>query len=90
MAQTQEHGTNIGVEHLIVDRIVLPLERRAPFLKAGIVEGDVEPAVAIDRGRNEAFDLVVFGDVGFDGERLRAQRLQAAAWLRSPPRAGPR
>jgi len=64
MAKAQENGAHIGVEYVVVHRIALLLERRAPFLETGIVERDVQPAVAFDRGSDEALDVVLPCDVG--------------------------
>ena len=50
MTKAQEDGTYIGVEYLVIHGAILLLDRRAPFLKTGIVERDVQPAIALDRG----------------------------------------
>src|SRR4029077_12925729 len=48
MAKAQENRPHIGVEHVVIPRFALSLDRRPLFLEAGIVERDVEPTVAFD------------------------------------------
>jgi hypothetical protein len=55
--------------------VVLSLERRTSFLEAGVVEGDIEPAVTFGRGLDQARDVVLPGHVGSDRQRLRTQHL---------------
>jgi hypothetical protein len=73
VAQAQEQRTDIGIEHAVVDVSALLLQRRAPFLEARIVEGDVEPAAARDGRADEARDVVLARDVGLECDRVRAE-----------------
>src|SRR5713226_4414141 len=73
MAKAQEDGAHIGIEYVVVHRIALQLERRAPFLETGIVEGYVQPAVAFDRGSDQALDIDLPRDVGPYRQGLRPQ-----------------
>ena len=79
MTKAQEDRAHIGVEYLVIDGVALLLDRRAPLLETGIVEGDVEPAVALDRGPDQALDIVLPRDVGPDRQRLRAESPASAA-----------
>src|SRR4029077_3850560 len=69
----EEDRPHVAVEHLVIDGGILRLERCTPFLEAGIVEGDIEPAVAVDRGSDEAFDLILTPDICLDPKRLHAE-----------------
>ena len=73
VAQAQEDGTDVGIEHVVIGAARLLLDRRAALLEAGIVEGDVEPAEAFDRGADQAHDVAVLRDVGRHRKRLRPE-----------------
>src|SRR5690349_4086316 len=73
MTQAEEDRPHIAVEHLLIDGARLRLQRRTRFLEAGIVEGSIEPAVAVDRRSDEVLDLILAPDIRSDRKRLHAQ-----------------
>ena len=62
------------------------VERRE-FEDAGVVDEDVDLAELLDGGGDESVDLILFGDVGADGDGLAAgagnalyDRVRAGPW----------
>ncbi len=71
--QAEKHRTDIGVEHGVIDRARLLLDRRAPFLMSGIVEGHIEPSEFVHHGSDETGDLRLIRHVGAHEQRFRAK-----------------
>ena len=70
--QAEIDRPHIGIEHPVVEAGLLFGQRRARLLIAGIIEGDVEPAVIGNDGAMQGLDLGGLGEVGCDKAARRA------------------
>ena len=71
MLHAEEHADHVDVEHLAKALQRIFRDRLDVALDAGVVVEDVDGAELVDGGADIFGDLVLVGDIGGDGQRLR-------------------